>query len=417
MHLELYELAVVVLANLSDTSTADDCTSMPRTLLHRLWASVFASTTPLIAFYVEVALTAWATPRASVDSVPHRVEISEISSTMCLILSPDRLEARNDMWTFESAQATHTVNSAGCYYFETRIMTPGIVQVGWATPQCSFQPERGLGVGDDEFSCAYDGTRQRAWCARQSCCETHDNYGKPWKPGDVVGSVFNADEGCVDFFLNGEPLGRAFSYLDMTQSWCPAVSLSTNQQVRFNFGQQGFWCDVPVGAKPLLLPESTLLDVPIFLQEKKLLCDVSWPVDPIMYFEVMVHDVYGEEVGFASSNGLSFCVVPFDKQLWVQHEKLNHSEVLLTSVLGCGVAVDGTVFFTVDGHSLASGFATSRLSLFPRMTCARVRVNYGQARFVFEPFNTPDTRLQLGRRLLHKSASHSRSSSTASLPT
>jgi hypothetical protein len=70
---------------------------------------------------------------------------------------------RNDSWTFESVRATKGVSNSGRYGYELELHTDGIIQgtcdfdvvfqiltrtlVGWATASCSFDAERGDGVG------------------------------------------------------------------------------------------------------------------------------------------------------------------------------------------------------------------------------------------------------------------------------
>lgn len=37
------------------------------------------------------------------------------------------------------------------------------MQIGWANDLCQFHPEKGLGVGDDKHSFAFDGGRCKKW--------------------------------------------------------------------------------------------------------------------------------------------------------------------------------------------------------------------------------------------------------------
>lgn len=54
-----------------------------------------------------------------------------------LKISPDGLEARCDAYLFESVRCTYQVN-AGCWYYEVLIVTPGVMQIGWATKDSNF---------------------------------------------------------------------------------------------------------------------------------------------------------------------------------------------------------------------------------------------------------------------------------------
>lgn len=61
------------------------------------------------------------------------------------------LELRNDRPHFESMRASACVWK-GKWYYETLLLTSGIMQLGWATIRCRFTPEEGYGVGDDRAS-------------------------------------------------------------------------------------------------------------------------------------------------------------------------------------------------------------------------------------------------------------------------
>ena len=155
-------------------------------------------------------------------SVPRMdtVELDAAEITSNLHLTPDRLEVKNDSWSFESARANlgvrpgrrwsvmwalgdhrveHTTLSAvpsSCIlfyfarcpdqcrcasrgavprdtlthlpgtlsrYYEVTILGTGIAQIGWCSADCWLDPINGHGVGDDTHSYAFDGNRQRAW--------------------------------------------------------------------------------------------------------------------------------------------------------------------------------------------------------------------------------------------------------------
>ena len=73
-------------------------------------------------------------------------------------------------------------------------MTAGIQQLGWATLQCQFTSEEG--VGDTLYSFAYDGKRRRKWNQRAQ------EYGELWARGDVVGVCIDLDSCEVRTFQN-----------------------------------------------------------------------------------------------------------------------------------------------------------------------------------------------------------------------
>lgn len=47
------------------------------------------------------------------------------------------VQARCDAYSFESVRCTFQVDS-GVWYYETLIITPGVMQIGWATKDSSF---------------------------------------------------------------------------------------------------------------------------------------------------------------------------------------------------------------------------------------------------------------------------------------
>ncbi|KAJ2610950.1 hypothetical protein EV177_003717 [Coemansia sp. RSA 1804] len=152
----------------------------------------------------------------------------------------------NAGWKFESVRMRTGVDGrlGGVHRFHARLLSAGLVQVGWCTDQCGFFPESGVGVGDDFESVAYDGYRQRKWFGMPD----KSTYGEEWKAGDVVSAELDLDNGRVVFYQNGRSLGLAFGInehgfvegsdsgfqgLSRDRTWYPAFSLSYNQGVVF----------------------------------------------------------------------------------------------------------------------------------------------------------------------------------------
>jgi len=54
-----------------------------------------------------------------------------------LKISPDGLEARSDAYSFESVRCTFQVDE-GAWYYEVLLITPGVMQIGWATKDSTF---------------------------------------------------------------------------------------------------------------------------------------------------------------------------------------------------------------------------------------------------------------------------------------
>ncbi|CAD6997860.1 unnamed protein product [Ceratitis capitata] len=88
-----------------------------------------------------------------------------------LKISADGLEARCDAYTFESVRCTFQnvdrtgtfSDTKGCWYYEVLLITPGVMQIGWATKESSFLSDDGYGIGDDKYSIGFDGCRRIIW--------------------------------------------------------------------------------------------------------------------------------------------------------------------------------------------------------------------------------------------------------------
>lgn len=161
------------------------------------------------------------------------VELNKVDKTSSLILSLDRREIRNDGWGFESVRANTGFIYAGKYGYEVELKTDGIIQIGWATKSCRFDPEAGTGVGDDRHSYAYDGRRKKRWHGE---LKENNDYGDDWIEGDIITVLLDLDNGTISYLQNGISLGVAFRNIDTTQQWFPAISVATNQGCRVVFG-------------------------------------------------------------------------------------------------------------------------------------------------------------------------------------
>ncbi|XP_005101311.1 RING finger and SPRY domain-containing protein 1 [Aplysia californica] len=162
-----------------------------------------------------------------------------------LKISADGLEARCDASSFESVRCTFQVDS-GVWYYEVTIVTDGVMQIGWATKDSKFLNYDGCGIGDDEFSMAYDGCRQLIWYHAQSKLHTH----RCWKPGDILGLLLDLDNQYLIFSLNGDPLPRYKQLFTHARSgFFAAASFMSFQQCEFNFGAKPFQYPPPVSFK------------------------------------------------------------------------------------------------------------------------------------------------------------------------
>ncbi|KAF3817814.1 hypothetical protein GH733_013101 [Mirounga leonina] len=153
-----------------------------------------------------------------------------------LKISPHGLEARCDASSFESVRCTFCVD-AGVWYYEVTVITSGVMQIGWATRDSKFLNHEGYGIGDDEYSCAYDGCRQLIWYNARSKPHLHPC----WREGDTVGFLLDLNEKQMIFFLNGNQLPPEKQVFSSTVSgFFAAASFMSYQQCEFNFGAKPF---------------------------------------------------------------------------------------------------------------------------------------------------------------------------------
>lgn len=161
-----------------------------------------------------------------------------------LKISPTGLEARCDASSFESVRCTFCA-STGVWYYEVTLLTAGVMQIGWATKDSKFLNHEGYGIGDDEFSYAYDGCRQLIWHGARSTPHHHP----PWVPGDVLGLLIDLERGKVAFSMNGDTIIRDFKAALSGAGFFAAASFMSFQHCIFNFG-----------AKPFMFPPNVPFD-------------------------------------------------------------------------------------------------------------------------------------------------------------
>ncbi|KAL0280240.1 UNVERIFIED_CONTAM: hypothetical protein PYX00_001592 [Menopon gallinae] len=153
-----------------------------------------------------------------------------------LKISPDGLEARCDAYSFESVRCTFQVDS-GVWYYEVVIITSGVMQIGWATKDSTFLNHDGCGIGDDQYSLAYDGCRKLIWHNARS--EAQNKRG--WIPGDILGCLLDLNKPEMIFYLNGAFLRSCTHVFETARSgFFAAASFMSFQQCRFNFGSRPF---------------------------------------------------------------------------------------------------------------------------------------------------------------------------------
>jgi hypothetical protein len=143
---------------------------------------------------------------------PARVQLCrELSSGSVLFRSSDcDVESGAN---FSSVRANACVHSGGRWMYEVTLASSGIMQLGWATLDCRFTHEEG--VGDSAYSYAYDGKRVQKWSVSAS------SYGERWEAGDVIGVCIDLGAKTVSFSRNGTDLGPAFQG-EPHKNDCPA---------------------------------------------------------------------------------------------------------------------------------------------------------------------------------------------------
>jgi hypothetical protein len=169
-------------------------------------------------------------------------------------LLPDRLQARNDTYSFQSATGMAAVDQ-GRWQFEVTMVSDGQhngnIHIGWARSDSSIID----GVGNTELSYGFDAALSHFWNDR-----SYTKYGtERAKVGSVIGCYFNLETGEIGFMLDGVNMGVAFSVpVEQRQLplafFCPAISLGRFQQCTVNFGAQALQYPLegfsPIAAAP-----------------------------------------------------------------------------------------------------------------------------------------------------------------------
>lgn len=132
--------------------------------------------------------------------------------------------------------------TTGKWYYEVRLITDGVIQIGWADGTFAANSETGDGVGDHARSWAYDGSRQLKWANGQE-----REFGSSWEKNDVIGCLLDLDDGKISFTKNGEAMGVAFDgikCLDIgnlkQKGFFPAISVEKTEILLVNIGAQPF---------------------------------------------------------------------------------------------------------------------------------------------------------------------------------
>ncbi|KAG7397339.1 hypothetical protein PHYBOEH_000851 [Phytophthora boehmeriae] len=139
----------------------------------------------------------------------------------------------------------------GKWYYEVRLITAGVMQLGWADATFHANSETGDGVGDHERSWAYDGARQVKWNSGKDEVYADD---ESWSKSDVIGCLLDLDEGTIAFTRNGVNLGVAYGNvkcLSGDKGFFPAISVEQTEILLVNIGSQPLLYQ-PSGFEPVI---------------------------------------------------------------------------------------------------------------------------------------------------------------------
>ncbi|KAK3886649.1 hypothetical protein Pcinc_009204 [Petrolisthes cinctipes] len=163
---------------------------------------------------------------------PPVVQLNTKGEVGNFLFSNDRLGI-NSQDNFSTIRANVCVFK-GKWQYEIMLGTKGVMQVGWATMNCKFSEEKG--VGDTPDSYAYDGNRQRKWNVATY------RYGAVWQSGDIISCTIDLDAAVVEFYRNGKSLGPAFTDIKTGPgvAYFPALSLALGESLIINFGATPF---------------------------------------------------------------------------------------------------------------------------------------------------------------------------------
>ena len=127
----------------------------------------------------------------------------------------------------------------GCFYLELQVLTLGVPQFGVCTHGFEMREDpRGDGTGDDMWSWAVDGERQKKWHEGDQGA-----YGSKWAVGDIIGFALDmrtAGAAVFSVSVNGSfaaPNGAAFTAIDAPYL---SPSFTGHGCYRMNFGDRPF---------------------------------------------------------------------------------------------------------------------------------------------------------------------------------
>eukprot|EP01124_Arcella_intermedia_P032717 TRINITY_DN7678_c0_g1_i4.p1 TRINITY_DN7678_c0_g1~~TRINITY_DN7678_c0_g1_i4.p1 ORF type:complete len:517 (-),score=132.50 TRINITY_DN7678_c0_g1_i4:6-1556(-) len=133
----------------------------------------------------------------------------------------------------------------GKWYFEVKLITSKLFQIGYATDKFTPDPKGGSGVGDDEESWGVDLFRNVFW--HKKLWESRRPYavGTKWKDYSILQCFINMEERIMSYGYNGIFLGDAWADFESCDGLHPAFSAEHAQECEFNFGDTSFVYPIP----------------------------------------------------------------------------------------------------------------------------------------------------------------------------
>lgn len=129
---------------------------------------------------------------------------------------------------FTSVRAQDVVLSSGRWYFEAELHSEGLMQFGWGLLGAHRPRGENDGVGDDAFSCGFDGYRKKLYVMGQE----RELPNSKWARGDRVGCAIDLDARALAFSLNGRALGEPIdlSEWDVSVGVFPCFTMRNGQE-------------------------------------------------------------------------------------------------------------------------------------------------------------------------------------------
>ena len=157
----------------------------------------------------------------------------------------NKIESRD---SFVSLRANNCLIK-GKWCYEVLLESNGLFQIGFCQLKTIFSSQ--YGVGDDTNSFGYDGFRLSCWS------KDENRFGKVWDYGDIIGVCIDLDNKHLEYFQNGESLGKFTKNIENGHgvAYFPGISFSDYEKCSFNFGACPLVYSYP-GYEPIDIPKS-----------------------------------------------------------------------------------------------------------------------------------------------------------------